>query len=114
MVEAFANAPVANPDGTTSIGFYVDVGTLYGNEPRTSIPVPEGAGTWGDHGGGNQIPEAGNTIVAFDNTGIAATSFFTLKNLDPVRNNMFSTVCSVIRAERRTTPTLAWEEGREY
>jgi uncharacterized repeat protein (TIGR01451 family) len=91
VVEAFANAPVANPDGTTGIQLHVDVGTLYGEEPPDIYTSPGGVtGTWGNHGGGgNQIPEAGNTTIAFDNTGIAATGFFTLKNLDPVRNNIF-------------------------
>ena len=59
VVEAFANAPVANPDGTTGIQLRVDVGTLYGNEPRTSIPVPEGYGNLGRPWWGRQSDPRG-------------------------------------------------------
>ncbi len=62
---AFANAPVANPDGTTGVQLHVDTGPLFG--AGTIFPVSGSGGvkgTVGDFGGGGQqIAEAGNEII---------------------------------------------------
>jgi len=80
VVAAFANAPVANPDGTTGIQLHIDVGPLYGGGLR-SVPGNGGvSGVVGDLGGGNQIDETGNEIIDWDGaTGRAGTDFYTLK-----------------------------------
>ncbi len=81
VVQAFANAPVGNPDGTTGVQLHVDTGPLYGAGSVTSVPGASGVtGTFGDHGGGNQIPEAGNTIIDYDGaSGNPGSNFYTLK-----------------------------------
>ncbi len=86
VVQAFANAPVVNLDGTTGIQLHVDTGTLYG---AGVIPVNGTAnaagnfviGTFGDYGeGGDHIAEAGNQVVDWDGAaGRPGTSFYTLK-----------------------------------
>jgi len=95
LVQAFANAPITNLDGTTGIQLHVDVGPLYGvlttfNVVGTGVnPV---TGTFGDLGGGSGIPEAGNTIIDFDGaTGNPGTSFFALRtaNFNSVRDNIY-------------------------
>ncbi len=61
---SFANAPVANLDGTSGVQLHVDVGPLYGSGIIATTPgVGGAAGTYGDFGGGNTIPEAGNEII---------------------------------------------------
>ena len=61
---SFANAPVANLDGTTGVQLHVDVGPLFGSGAIAITPGAGGAaGTYGDFGGGNTIPEAGNEII---------------------------------------------------
>jgi uncharacterized repeat protein (TIGR01451 family) len=92
VVQAFANAPLGNPDGTTGIQLHVDVGPLYGANVVTKIRGTGGVtGTFGDHGGGgNAITESGNTIVDYTGAaGTSATNFFTLKALNPNRDNIF-------------------------
>jgi len=83
VVQAFANAPVVNPDGSSGIQLHVDVGPLYGAGAVAVVPRTGGGavGTYGDFGrGGSQIPEAGNTIIDYDGaTGNPGTSFYTLK-----------------------------------
>jgi hypothetical protein len=81
VVQAFANAPVPNPDGTTGIQLHIDVGPLYGVGSVTNVVGTGGVtGTFGDYGGGNSIPEAANTIVDYDGaTGNPGANFFTLK-----------------------------------
>ena len=64
IVASFANAPIANPDGTSGVQLHVDVGNLYGTGGFFSVVGPGGAvGTYGDFGGGNEIFEAGNEII---------------------------------------------------
>src|SRR5205823_2716111 len=67
VVRSFANALVANPDGTKGIGLHVDTGTLFG-PGLMSVAGPQGVtGNVGDMGGGGTfIPEAGNTIIDWD------------------------------------------------
>jgi uncharacterized repeat protein (TIGR01451 family) len=91
VVQAFANAPVPNNDGTTGIQLHIDVGPLYGVGSSIAVPGTAGvAGNFGDFGGGNQITEVGNTIVDFDGApGNAGTSLFTIKNFNANRNNIF-------------------------
>jgi uncharacterized repeat protein (TIGR01451 family) len=81
VVQAFANAPVANPDGTTGVQLHVDTGSLYGAGIVTAVPGAGGVtGTYGDLGGGNSIAEAGNEIIDFDGaSGDPATSLYDLK-----------------------------------
>ena len=38
VVQAFANAPVGNPDGTTGIQLHIDTGALYGSGVVTPVP----------------------------------------------------------------------------
>jgi uncharacterized repeat protein (TIGR01451 family) len=63
-VRSFANAPVANLDGTKGVQLHVDVGTLFG-AGTISVPGTSGVtGTYGNFGGGGtQIAEAGNEII---------------------------------------------------
>ena len=82
VVQAFANAPVTNLDGTQGVQLHLDVGNLYGAARRVFITGANGAvGSYGDFGsGGTRIPEAGNTILDWDGaTGRAGTNFYTLK-----------------------------------
>jgi hypothetical protein len=72
VVQSFANAPVVNFDNTHGVQLHVDVGPLYGAGSKTTVPNSLGsaAGTFGDFGGGgNQIAEAGNTIINFTGVG---------------------------------------------
>jgi len=88
-VQAFADAPVDNPDGTTGVQLHVDTGTLYG-PGVTQVPASSGgvAGSFGDlgGGGGDQIDEVGNEIIEFrwvnqDWIGDgSAADFYDLKN----------------------------------
>src|SRR5262249_45101675 len=77
VVQAFANAPVANPDGTTGVQLHVDTGPLYGAGVVIPVAGTGGVtGTYGDLGGGNSIAEAGNEIIDWDGAlGDPATSF---------------------------------------
>jgi uncharacterized repeat protein (TIGR01451 family) len=80
-VQSFANAPVANLDGTTGVQLHVDVGSLFG-AGVTSVPGTRGvAGTYGNFGGGGtQIAEAGNEIIeSFNSPKGSATKFATLR-----------------------------------
>ena len=93
VVQAFANAPVVNADGTTGIQLHIDVGPIYGADVITTVTGtdPRVKGTFGDYGGGgHQIPEAGNTVVDYDGAaGNPGTNFFTLKNMNTNRDNIF-------------------------
>lgn len=87
VARAFADAPVANRDGTTGVQLHVDTGALHG--AGVVFPVAGAGGvtaTYGDLsmgaalGGGEQIAEAGNEIVDWNGAaGDPATSFFDLK-----------------------------------
>ena len=119
VVAAFANAPVANIDGTTGIQLHVDVGPLYGTGIVTTIVGSGGVvASYGDlGGGGNQIPEAGNTIIDWDGaTGNPATNYFTLKgaNFDAhrafaYRYNLFAHQTNARAAANDCTS--GWAEG---
>jgi hypothetical protein len=65
VVQAFANAPVPNRDGTYGVQLHVDVGPLYGKGLIFSVPGTGGViGNYGDlREGGDEIPEAGNEII---------------------------------------------------
>jgi uncharacterized repeat protein (TIGR01451 family) len=83
VVQAFANAPVSNPDGTTGIQLHLDTGPLFGAGVVNNVNGTNGAiGTIGDlGGGGTKIPEAGNEVLDWDGaTGRAGTSVYALKN----------------------------------
>ncbi len=80
VVTSFANAPVRNPDGTTGVQLHVDVGPLYGVGVVTSIGPPGGVfGSYGDLGGGNTIPEAGNTTFDSFNGPAAGANYYALR-----------------------------------
>jgi uncharacterized repeat protein (TIGR01451 family) len=93
VVQAFANAPIANVDGSTGIQLHIDVGPIYGVGVITSVTGNDVRvkGTYGDYGGGGiAIPEAGNTIVDWDGAaGTPGTNFLTLKTMNPNRDNIF-------------------------
>lgn len=116
VVQAFANAPVANPDGTTGIQLHLDIGTLFGSGVTSVNGTGGVAGTYGNMGGGgNQIPEAGNTIVDWDGaTGRPATSFYTLKQMDTNRRFAFRYALFVHQTNNRAASndcTSGWAEG---
>ena len=75
VVAAFANAPVANPDGTTGIQLHIDVGTALGGGIVPVAGMGGVTGSYGDLGGGGTvIPEAGNEIIdEFGGSGTAPT-----------------------------------------
>jgi uncharacterized repeat protein (TIGR01451 family) len=80
-IQAFANAPVVNIDGTTGVQLHVDVGFLFG-AGAFSVPGTGGVvGTYGSFGGGgDQIPEAGNEIIrSFNNPQGNGTEFADLR-----------------------------------
>jgi uncharacterized repeat protein (TIGR01451 family) len=94
VVQAFADAPVNNIDGSTGIQLHVDIGNLFGHAPgadtdllRTGAAPGGVTGSFGNYGGGgNQIGEAGNLIVDWDGaTGRAGTNFYSIKG--PPGNN---------------------------
>ena len=93
IVTSFANAPVANPDGTVGVQLHADVGPLYG--AGTVVPVPGAGGvtgTYGNLGGGNVIGEAGNEIIeALHDAQADATDFADLKsgNFNALREPIF-------------------------
>jgi uncharacterized repeat protein (TIGR01451 family) len=93
VVMSFANAPLANPDGTTGVQLHVDVGNLYGTAVVLSFTGAGGVtGTYGDLGGGNAIGEAGNeTIEAFSDAHSTAVKFADLKaaNFNAFRESIF-------------------------
>jgi hypothetical protein len=88
VVQAFANAPVLNLDGTTGIQLHLDTDNLYGDQ---IISVPGTGGVTGSYGAlphhtlihsqeGPQISEVGNTIVDWDgNVGFPGTNFYDLR-----------------------------------
>ena len=99
VVQAFADAPVNNIDGTQGVQLHVDIGGMNGAAPNTAVNVARAAapansvtGTYGNYGGGgNQIAEAGNTIIdEFDTSNASAgTNFFTLKSMNANRDYVF-------------------------
>jgi uncharacterized repeat protein (TIGR01451 family) len=114
VVRAFANAPVANPDGTFGIQLHVDVGTAYGQGVIQVTGDGGVTGTYGNHGGGGeQIMEGGNEVIDFAAPGAPGrTSFFTLKSMDPIRDSifrygMFAHQTNARRAENDCTSGLA-------
>ena len=66
VVQAFANAPVPNLDGTSGIQLHVDVGDRFGSGAVIQVVGTGGVvGTFGDYGGGGQLfDEAGNTVMS--------------------------------------------------
>lgn len=93
IVTSFANAPLANVDGTTGVQLHVDVGPLYGAAAQFSIAGTGGVvGSYGDLGGGNAIAEAGNeTIDAFGSGKGPGADFADLKtaNFNAIRETVF-------------------------
>lgn len=93
VVQAFANAQVGNPDGSSGIELHVDVGNIYGQglNVATNVPrTPGGAatGTFGNYGSTTQIPEMGLTVLDFDGaTGNAGVDIKTVRaaNMDAKR-----------------------------
>jgi uncharacterized repeat protein (TIGR01451 family) len=124
-VQAFANAPVPNTDGTSGIQLHVDIGNLYGQAPgaatnvlRTGAAIGGVTGTFGNYGGGgNQIPEAGNTIIDWDGAaGSPGTNFFTLKaaNFNRQRDYIFRYAIFVHQTNARKAAndcTSGWAKG---
>jgi uncharacterized protein DUF4114 len=120
VVLSFANAPVSNPDGSTGIQLSVDTGPLYGaGQVFTVAGTVAGSvsGRYGDLGGGNQIAEAGNTIIDWDGAaGNPATSFYTLKqsNFNANRAYVFRYAIFGHQTNARAASndcTSGWAEG---
>lgn len=91
VVQAFANAPVNNPDGTSGIQLHVDTGDLYGAGVIHNVAGTGGVtGNYGDLrdtisgalvGGGNRIDETGNETIDWDGiVGRPGTKFYDLKD----------------------------------
>jgi len=93
VVASFANAPLANPDGTAGVQLHIDVGGLFGTGTVFPIVGPGGVtGNYGDFGGGNFIFEGGNEVIdAFGSGTGSATKFEDLEaaNFDPNRELVF-------------------------
>ena len=98
VVQSFANAPVNNIDGSQGIQLHIDIGGVNGaalntavNVPRTAAPAGSVTGTYGNYGGGgNQINEAGNTIIDYDGAaGNAGVDMLTLKQMNSNRDYIF-------------------------
>ena len=93
VVASFANAPIANPDGTAGVQLHVDVGPLYGAGVVFPVVGAGGVtGRYGDFGGGNAIDETGNEVIdAFGAGKGSATKFEDLEtaNFDPDRELFF-------------------------
>jgi uncharacterized repeat protein (TIGR01451 family) len=129
VVQSFANAPVANVDGTRGIQLHVDIGGLYNypalpaagfatNVPRTEAPAGSVTGNFGNFGGGgDRIAEAGNLIVDWDGAnGNPATNFFTLKtaNFNSQRDPIFRYGLFVHQTNYRQASndcTSGWAKG---
>jgi uncharacterized repeat protein (TIGR01451 family) len=121
VVQAFADAPVPNVDGTTGIQLHVDVGATLGQAPGIGTPIAGAGGAVGTYGhfggGGDPIPEAGNEIVDWDGlVGDPATDFFDLKaaSFDPERTLAFRYALFVNRVNARDPVadcTSGWGEG---
>jgi uncharacterized repeat protein (TIGR01451 family) len=129
VVQAFANGPKTNPDGSTGVQLHVDTGSLLG--PATKVKgTPAGAvtGTFGDIAalagaksggqGGDQITETpANTIVDWDGAkDNPATSFYDLKatNFDTRRAAAFRYALFVHQTNARAKSndcTGGWAEG---
>jgi len=93
VVASFANAPLANPDGTAGVQLHVDIGPLLGTGVVVPVVGPAGVtGSYGDFGGGNFIFEGGNEVIdAFGSGHGSATKFDDLEaaNFDPNRELIF-------------------------
>lgn len=119
VVQSFADAPVPNLDSTTGIQLHVDTGSLYGLQTVINVNGNGGVtGTFGDYGGGgDQIGEAGNTVVDWDgNVGDPGTSFYTLKaaNFNQQRARIFRYALFVHQTNARRPAndcTTGWAEG---
>ncbi|MCU0505847.1 MAG: DUF11 domain-containing protein, partial [Chloroflexi bacterium] len=122
VVQALADAPVADPDGSFGIQLHVDIGDLYGHTLGldTKVARAEGGavGSYGNWGGGaDRIPEAGNEIVDWDGMeGDPATSVYDLKALffAPDRAYAFRYALSAHQVNARHPVddcTGGWAEG---
>ncbi|WP_182876927.1 DUF11 domain-containing protein [Microbispora sp. H10670] len=121
VVQAFADAPVDNADGTKGLQLHVDVGNMFRQAPGTATTVPRAGaaapvGTFGNYGGGgDRIAEAGNTVVDWDGAaGRPATNFFTLKNMNKARDLLFRYALFVHQTNYRSAAndcTSGWAKG---
>ena len=117
VVQAFANAPIPNIDGTTGVQLHVDVGALYGATANIGVTGTGGVrGSFGNFfGGGNQITETGNTVVDYDGSaGRPGTNFFTLKNMNSNRDGIFRYALFVHQTNFRAATndcTSGWAKG---
>jgi hypothetical protein len=117
VVQAFADAPVANPDGTTGIQLHLDVGPIYGAGAVTTVNGAGGVtGSYGDFGrGGSQIDEATNLVIDWEGAA-GATSFYDLKtaNFDLARRGVFRYALFGHQTNARRPAndcTSGWAEG---
>lgn len=91
-VQAYADAPVANSDGTTGVQLHVDTGPLFGAGSVIEVSGIGGVvGTYGDlGGGGDMIDETGNEIIDWDGAaGNPGTSYYDLKDANFDSRRMF-------------------------
>ncbi|MCE9621422.1 MAG: hypothetical protein K8R99_03640 [Actinomycetia bacterium] len=84
VVKAFADAPVANPDGSSGIRLHLDAGADYIRDLRTNE-------TWGDTSGANQVPFDDVLGVWLGPGQYSWGEFDTLKaaHFDPARRDVF-------------------------
>jgi uncharacterized repeat protein (TIGR01451 family) len=104
VVRGFANAPVGNPDGTIGVQLHVDVGPVFGAGVVAQVAGANGVtGTFGDYGGGGEvIPEPGNSILDWDGApGTPGTSFFSVKSMNAARDSLFRYVIFAHQTNQR-------------
>jgi len=97
VVQAFADADVSNPDGSRGIQLHIDTGPLYGAGVVTTVTTLERpgeagvTGSFGDLGGGNTIPEAGNSVIQAFGSSNPGTPLSSLQsaNFDADRTKIF-------------------------
>ncbi len=93
VVAGFARAPLSNPDGTTGVQLHIDTGTSVVATVQSVTGIGGVTGTYGpvggtSSGGGEFLPEAGNTIISLTPTSTNPTHW-SLKSMDPDRMPAF-------------------------
>lgn len=97
VVNAFANAPVTNPDGSTGISMHLDNGSNSTMNPLTGA-------TWGNRSRSNRVPHR-NVLGSFDGSGNYLWAAFDQRkrsNLQTARTPVFRYAISAHQYGRNT------------